>query len=102
MCITELASRMDGVRTEIKGEAMEAMVGRDRRVRLPGQEVIQSELHEWDEARPQVEREGTMYRGEGGDDMVLSGAYETFGRVGTVVGGRYKLDFTCYRRGSKI
>jgi hypothetical protein len=53
--------------------------------------VIESELHEWDKAGPEIEREGDVNRGECGDDVVFSCAHVASSRVGTMIVGRDKL-----------
>ena len=51
-----MASRVDGVGVEVKGKAVQAVVGGDRRVRVPGLEVVECELDVGDKAIPQVKK----------------------------------------------
>ena len=90
--ITQLTNRVDGVGVEVKGKAMQAVVSGDRRVRVPGLEVVECELDVRKEAVPKVKREGNMNRCKGGDDMVLRRANVPFGKIRTMVIRRHKLD----------
>jgi hypothetical protein len=63
--ITQLTNRVDGVGVEVKGKAIQAVVSGDRRVRVPGLEVVECELDVRKEAVPKVKREGNMNRCKG-------------------------------------
>ena len=90
--ITQLTNRVDGVGVEVKGKAVQAVVGGDRRVRVPGLEVVECELDVRKEAVPKVKREGNVNRCKGGDGMVLRRANIPFGKIRTMVIRRHKLD----------
>ena len=47
---------------KVKRETMKAVVGRDRRIRVPWLEVVECELDVGDKAIPQVKRKGDMNR----------------------------------------
>ena len=77
---------------KVKREAIKAVVGRDRWIRVPWLEVIGCELDMGDKAIPQVKRKGNMNRCKGGDDVILRRANIPFGKIRTMVVRRHKLD----------
>ena len=90
--ITQLTNRMDGVGVKVKGKAIQAVVSGDRRVRVPGLEVVECELDMGDEAIPQVKRKGNVSRCKGGDDVILRRTNVPFGKIRTMIVRRHKLD----------
>ena len=77
---------------KVKRETIKAVVGRDRRIRVPWLEVVECELDVGKEAVPKVKREGNMNRCEGGDDVILRRANIPFGKIRTMIVRRHKLD----------
>ena len=55
---------------KVKRETIKAVVGRDRRIRVPWLEVVECELDVGDKAIPQVKRKGDMNRSKRGDDVI--------------------------------
>jgi hypothetical protein len=76
-----------------RGRGVQRWAGWDARL-----QVIESELHERDKTGPEIKRKGDVYRGESGDDVIFGGAHASFGRVGTVIVGRGKLNNAGDRR----
>ena len=58
-------------------------------------------MNEGEETVPQIQREGDMNSGKGGNNVILSGTDETFSRVGAVVVGGDKLRNTRRLKGLK-
>ena len=52
--ITQLTNSVDGLGVEVKGKAIQAVVSGDRRVRVPGLEVVECELDVRKEAVPKA------------------------------------------------
>ena len=77
---------------EVKREAIKAVVGRDRCIRVPGLKVVECELDVGDKAIPQVKGKGNMNRCKGGDDVILRRANVPFGKIRTMIVRRHKLD----------
>ena len=77
---------------EVKREAIKAVVGRDRWIRVPGLEVVECELDVGDKAIPQVKRKGNMNRCKGGDDVILRRANVPFGKIRTMIIRGHKLN----------
>ena len=77
---------------KVKRETIKAVVGRDRRIRVPWLEVVECELDVGDKAIPQVKRKGDMNRSKRGDDVILRRANVPFGKIRTMIVRRHKLD----------
>ena len=90
--VAELAHGEDGVSVEVKGGAVEAVIGRDGWVGAPGKEMVQGELHGGKELVPEVNRELDMNGGERSNDVVFGGTNGALGEVGAVVVGGDELD----------
>jgi len=87
----KLARRVDGVRTEINGETVNALPRRDRAVVGARDEVVESQLSKGEEFGPEVSGEVRMAAGEDNDEMVLGCAHRPLGGVGAVVMGGDEL-----------
>ena len=90
--VAQLTNRVEGVGVEVKRKSMQTVVSGDRRVRVPGLEVVECELDVGKEAVPKVKREGNMNRCEGGDDVILRRTNIPFGKIRTMIVRRHKLD----------
>ena len=77
---------------KVKRETIKAVVGRDRRIRVPWLEVVECELDVGDKAIPQVKRKGNMNRCKGGDDVILRRANMPFGKIRTMIIRGHKLN----------
>ena len=73
--------------SEIKWEVMEAVIGTECGIGVPGLEVVECVLDMGEEFVPHVEGECDVDGGEGGDDMVFGSADVAFGKISTVVVG---------------
>ena len=96
MSVAELASRVDGVSTKVTGFAIQAMVSRDRAIRLGGLQVVKSQFNERDETVPKVQGESNMNRSEGRNNMVFGGSDMALGRVSTMIIGWNELNRAIY------
>ena len=77
---------------KVKRETIKAVVGRDRRIRVPWLEVVECELDVGKEAAPKVKREGNVNRCKGGDAVILRRASVPFGKIRTMIIKRHKFD----------
>ena len=87
--------------TEIKRQAVQAVIGTDRRIRVPWLEVIEGKLHERDKTGPEIKWESYMNRSKSSDDVVFSSTHKAFSGIGTMIVGRYILNETGNRWRSK-
>ena len=87
--------------TEIKRQAVQAVMGTDGRIRVPWLEVVEGKLHERDKTGPEIKWESYMNRSKSSDDVVFSSACKAFSWIGTVIFGRHMLNETGNRWRSK-
>ena len=83
---------MDRVGTEIKGQAVKAVMGTDGGIRVPWLEVVEGKLHERDKTGPEIEWESDVNRSKSGDDVIFGSTHEAFSWIGTAVVGGHTLD----------
>jgi hypothetical protein len=92
---------MNRVSTEIKRQAVKAVMGTDGGIRVPWSEVVEGKLHERDKTGPKTEWESGVNRSKSGDDVIFGSAHEAFSWIGTAVVGGYTLDETRDRQRGK-
>jgi hypothetical protein len=94
---------MDRVGTEIKRQAVKAVMGTDGGIRVPRLEVVEGKLHERDKTGPEIEWESNVNRSKSGNNVIFGSTYEAFSWICTVVVGWYILDYARDgRRGEKF
>ncbi len=82
---SKLTGWIDGVRSEVKRNRVEAMPGREGRVGFPQSDVVEGEFDVREEFRPAVRGERDMTGGQDRENVVFGGAYSTLRRKGAMV-----------------